>query len=64
MGKLEEKMKHVVIDASEEIDNMLFEAGEDPKDICRMSNLIVDNNVTNIKTVYLGDQDTEYNPFA
>ena len=64
MGKLEERVKHEVMNTDERIDNEFFENDESPNDPCSINKLTVDNNVSNIKYEELGNIDEDYDPFA
>lgn len=62
MSNLEQKIKYELIDPNEAINAELFGGEENPDDICSTRKLTIENNVINIKTEELGD-DNDYNPF-
>ena len=41
----------------------MFGAEENPEDACSINKLTIENDVVNIKTEELGNEDDEYNPF-
>ena len=60
MMALEATSEYKPIDDSVEIENF-FGKVENPVDACSKNNLLIQNNVSNIKTVDMGN-DTDYNP--
>jgi DNA-directed RNA polymerase II subunit RPB1 len=60
MMSLEATSEYKPIDDSVEIENF-FGKVENPVDACSKNNLLIQNNVSNIKTIDMGD-DTDYNP--
>jgi DNA-directed RNA polymerase II subunit RPB1 len=60
MMSLEATSEYKPIDDSVEIENF-FGKVENPVDACSKNNLLIQNNVSNIKTVDMGN-DTDYNP--
>jgi DNA-directed RNA polymerase II subunit RPB1 len=63
MSKLDQKIKHEIIDTTERIDKEFFENDEEPNDPCSISKLTV-GNISNIKYEELGNVDNDYDPFA
>ena len=64
MGRLEEKVKYEVKDTEQLIEDELFEGlVKEFDNKCSVSALTIENNVANIKTEQLGD-DNDYDPFA
>jgi DNA-directed RNA polymerase II subunit RPB1 len=60
MMTLEATSEYKPIDDSVEIENF-FGKVENPVDECSKNNLLIQNNVSNIKTIDMGN-DTDYNP--
>jgi DNA-directed RNA polymerase II subunit RPB1 len=60
MMALEAVSEYKPVDDSEEIENF-FGKVENPLDACSRDNLLIQNNVSNIKTIDMGD-DNNYNP--
>jgi DNA-directed RNA polymerase II subunit RPB1 len=60
MMSLEATSEYKPIDDSVEIENF-FGKVENPVDACSKNNLLIQNNVSNIKTIDMGN-DTDYNP--
>ena len=60
MMKLQAASEYKPVDNSEEIENF-FGQKENPIDACNSSNLIIQNNVSNIKSIDMGN-DNDYNP--
>jgi hypothetical protein len=60
MMSLEATSEYKPIDESVEIENF-FGKVENPADACSKNNLLIQNNVSNIKTIDMGN-DTDYNP--
>ena len=64
MSNLEQKIKYEIQDAEESINKDLFGKFDNPDDPCSKNKLSIDNNVVNIKTEELGDENDDYNPFV
>jgi DNA-directed RNA polymerase II subunit RPB1 len=64
MSNLEQKIKYEIIDTEEIINKEMFGTFENPEEPCSINKLSIDNNVVNIKTEELGEEDDDYNPFA
>jgi DNA-directed RNA polymerase II subunit RPB1 len=60
MMELDAVSEYKPVDVSVEIENF-FEQVENPLDACSRDNLLIQNNVSNIKTIDMGD-DNNYNP--
>ena len=60
MMELEAVSEYKPVDDSVEIENF-FGQVENPLDVCSKDNLLIQNNVSNIKTIDMGD-DNNYNP--
>jgi DNA-directed RNA polymerase II subunit RPB1 len=60
MMELEAVSEYKPVDDSVEIENFFGQA-ENPLDVCSKDNLLIQNNVSNIKTIDMGD-DNNYNP--
>jgi len=60
MMTLDEVSEYKPIDKTEEIENF-FEQVENTLDVCSKDNLLIQNNVSNIKTIDMGN-DNNYNP--
>jgi DNA-directed RNA polymerase II subunit RPB1 len=63
MSNLEQKIKYEIQDTEEIINKDLFGQFENPDDPCALNKLSIDNNVVNIKTEELGQENEDYNPF-
>jgi DNA-directed RNA polymerase beta' subunit len=63
MSTLEQQIKYEIQDPDEMINKELFGDEENPEDQCSTYKLTIENNVVNIQTEELGDDD-DYNPFA
>jgi DNA-directed RNA polymerase II subunit RPB1 len=63
MSNLEQKIRHEISNSEEIISKELFGTFDNPDDICSINKLSIDNNVINIKTENLGEDNDEYNPF-
>jgi DNA-directed RNA polymerase beta' subunit len=63
MSNLEQKIRHEISDAEEMINKDLFGTFDNPEDPCSINKLSIDNNVVNIKTEQLGEDNDDYNPF-
>ena len=64
MSNLEQKIKYEIQDEEQIINNDLFGKFENPDDPCSKNKLSIDNNVVNIKTEELGEENDDYNPFV
>ena len=62
MSNLEEKIKYESIDPNEIINKEMFGEEENPEDPCSINKLKIENDVVNIKTEELGNEN-DYNPF-
>jgi DNA-directed RNA polymerase II subunit RPB1 len=60
MMTLEATSEYKPVDEAEEIEKF-FGQSENPLDTCSSSNLLIQNNVSNIKTIDMGN-DNNYNP--
>jgi DNA-directed RNA polymerase II subunit RPB1 len=63
MSNLEEKIKYEVVDPEQIINKEMFGEEENPEDSCSINKLTMENNVVNIKTEELGNDNDDYNPF-
>jgi DNA-directed RNA polymerase II subunit RPB1 len=63
MSNLEQKIKYEILNEEELIYKDLFGTFENPDDPCSINKLSIDNNVVNIKTEELGQDNDDYNPF-
>ena len=63
MSNLEQKIRHEISDSEEIISKELFGTFDNPEDPCSINKLSIDNNVVNIKTEQLGEDNDDYNPF-
>jgi len=63
MSNLEQQIKYEIQDPDEMINKELFGDEENPEDQCSTYKLTIENNVINIQTEELGDDD-DYNPFV
>jgi DNA-directed RNA polymerase II subunit RPB1 len=63
MSNLEQKIRHEISDTEEMINKDLFGTFDNPEDPCSIHKLSIDNNVVNIKTEQLGEDNDDYNPF-
>ena len=63
MSNLEQKIRHEISDSEEIISKELFGTFDNPEDTCSINKLSIDNNVVNIKTEQLGEDNDDYNPF-
>ena len=61
MNKLKETSKFKFTNTEDQIDEMFGSGAEDASDPCAITNLTIQNNVTNIKTTNMGDDD-DYEP--
>ena len=61
MNKLKETSKFKFTNTEDQIDEMFGSGAEDISDPCAITNLTIQNNVTNIKTTNMGDDD-DYDP--
>jgi len=64
MMNLDEKYKYEYVDNQTIIEESLFEGIENENDICSINNLTMLNNVVNIESEELGDDENDYDPFA
>ena len=64
MMNLDEKYKYEYNDNQEIIDQLLIGEIENENDVCSINKLTILNNVVNIETEELGDDENDYDPFA